>query len=403
MAEFAYRIMTPAGKEKKGTIQAKSRDAAMQMLKANKNVVIMCEDAAGLHRGFNLGGIGKKVKARDLAVFCHQFQSINAAGVSVVDCFQMLSDQTENPGLGNAIKAVHKDISKGDPLSTAMRRQSGVFPEMLTNMVEAGEASGSLDKAFERMAIQFEKDAALTQAVKKAVTYPIILVIVMVIVIIAMMVFVVPTFMGMFADLDTEMPATTMVLVHISDFFVAWWWLIIIVCGALYAGIKFYSTTEAGKEVLSALQLKIPFLKTVKIKSACARLGRTLCTLLAAGVSMTDALEITGRSMENLLYKRAMKEAKDQVMRGVPLSRPLKTCGLFPPMVIHMVGIGEETGSIETMLENVATYYEEDVQLATEQLMTIMEPAIILVMAVIVGYICIAIFQPMFTLYDNLA
>lgn len=177
----------------------------------------------------------------------------------------------------------------------------------------------------------------------------------------------------------------------------------LIIIAALFILIKTYSKTEAGKELLSALQLKIPVLGPVKTKSACARLGRTLCTLLAAGVSMTDALEITGRSMENTFYKKAMKDAKDQVMRGLPLSKPLKSCGLFPSMVIHMVSIGEETGNIEAMLENVAEYYEEDVQLATEQMMTIMEPAIIVVMAVVVGYLVIAILSPMFTLYDSLS
>ncbi len=401
MAQYAYRVMTPAGKEKKGVLEAKSRDAAMSMLKNDKNIIIQCEEASALKKsmGFSFGG---KVKPRDFSVFCHQFESINAAGVSVVDSFEMLGNQTENQTLGAAIKAVHRDISKGDSLANAMRKQGGVFPEMLVNMVEAGEASGSLDKAFSRMAIQFEKDAALQAAVKKAITYPIVLIVVMVIVIFAMMVFVIPTFMEMFAELDTEMPPITMALIHISDFFVAWWWLLILIGVSLFIGIKMYASTDAGKEVTSGLALKIPVLGAVKTKSACARLGRTLCTLLAAGVSMVDALDITGRSMENMYYKRAMKEAKEQVMRGVPLSRPLKTSGLFPPMVVHMVSIGEETGNIEVMLENVAEYFEEDVQIATEQMMTLMEPAIIIVMAFVVGFVVLGVFQPMLTLYDSL-
>ena len=402
MAQFAYRVMTPAGKEKKGHIEAKSRDAAMSVLKADKNVIISCQEATGLKKSIGGGG-AKKIKPRDLSVFCHQFESINGAGVSVVDSFMMLGDQTENPSLAAAIKATHHDISKGDPLAVAMRRRSGVFPEMLCNMVEAGEASGSLDKSFDRMSIQFEKDAALQQAVKKAITYPIILIVVMIAVIVAMMIFVIPTFMNMFADLDVEMPASTMFIVHLSDFMVAWWWLCLIVVIALIFGWKAYAATESGKEVTSALAIKLPVLGNVKTKSACARLGRTLCTLLGAGVPMVDAIDITGRSMENLLYKRAMKDAKDQVLRGVPLSKPLQSCGLFPAMVVHMVAIGEETGNIEAMLENVAQYYEEDVQLATEQMMTILEPAIIVVMAVIVGYMCVAIFQPMLTLYDALS
>ena len=403
MAQYNYRIITPAGKEKKGTLQAKSRDAAMTMLKNEKNVVVQCDEATALTAPFAILHKGQKVKPRDLALFCHQFASINNAGVSVVEAFGMLADQTENKALQDAINAVHTDIGKGETLAKAMRKQGGVFPEMLCNMVEAGEASGSLDKSFDRMSIQFEKDAALQQAVKKAITYPIILVVVMIAVIVAMMIFVIPTFMNMFADLDVEMPASTMFIVHLSDFMVAWWWLCLIVVVALIFGWKAYAATESGKEVTSALAIKLPVLGAVKTKSACARLGRTLCTLLGAGVPMVDAIDITGRSMENLLYKRAMKDAKDQVLRGVPLSKPLQSCGLFPAMVVHMVAIGEETGNIEAMLENVAQYYEEDVQLATEQMMTILEPAIIVVMAVIVGYMCVAIFQPMLTLYDALS
>ncbi len=403
MAQFVYKVITPQGKEKKGSLEAKSRDAAMNMLKQDKNVVLSCEEGTGLRTPIDFMSKGKKIQPRDFALFCHQFASINGAGVSVVDSFMMLADQTENEALAAAIKEVHTSISKGETLANSMRKQQGVFPEMLVNMVDAGEASGSLDKAFERMAVQFEKDAALQQAVKKAITYPIILVIVMALVIFVVMTFVIPTFMNMFADLDVEMPAITMAVIHISDFFVAWWWLLLILIIGLIFGWKAYASTESGKEVTSSLAIKLPVLGPVKTKSACARLGRTLCTLLSAGVPMVDAIEITGRSMENLLYKRAMKEAKEQVMRGVPLSKPLKSCGLFPSMVVHMVAIGEETGNIEAMLENVANYYEEDVQLATEQMMTILEPAIIVVMAVVVGFLVIAILSPMFTLYDALS
>ncbi|MCQ2521402.1 MAG: type II secretion system F family protein [Lachnospiraceae bacterium] len=401
MAQFQYRVMTPQGKEKKGHLEAKTKEAAMSLLRGEKNTIISLEEATGLKKGFSLSR-AKKITARDLSVFCHQFEAINKAGVSVVDSFYMLGTQTENPALASGIKAVHADISKGESLSRAMRKRSGIFPEMLINMVEAGEASGSLDVAFNRMAIQFEKEAALAQAVKKAVTYPIILVVVMIAVVLVVMLFVIPTFMDMFSDLGTELPKITMSIVNLSNFLRKWWWLLALIVVVIVVAIKIWKTTDAGKEILSNLAIKMPGLGPVKTKSACARLGRTLCTLLAAGVAMTDALEITGKSMENTMYKKAMKEARDQVMRGVPLSRPLRSCGLFPDMVVHMVSIGEETGNIETMLENVATYYEDDVELATQQMMTIMEPAIIVVMAVIVGYLVIAILSPMMTLYDSI-
>lgn len=402
MAEFQYKMIGPDGKEKKGRMTAKSKEAAVAALKAEKNVVTSIQEANGLNKGINLT-FGKKVGSRDFSIFCHQFVSIVGAGVTIVDAFSMLAEQTENKALQNAIRAVHSDISKGDTLAISMRRQGGVFPPMLCNMVEAGEASGSLDKSFSRMATQFEKDAQLQSAVKKAMIYPIVLIVVMIGVVFAMMTFVIPKFMGMFEEIGGELPAVTVALIKVSDFFVAYWWAILIGAGLLFVGYKLFYSMPAGQSFVDKLKLKIPALGPVQTKSACARLGRTLCTLLAAGVPMIDALDITARSMDNVHYRTAMKEAKDQVTRGVPLSRPLKTCGLFPPMVIHMVSIGEETGNIESMLENVATYYEEDVQTATESMMALMEPAIIIVMAGVVGFLVIAMLSPMFSLYESLS
>lgn len=402
MAEFQYTMIGPDGKEKKGRMQAKSKEAAVAALKAEKNVVTSIKEASGMQKGINFS-FGQKVGYRDFSIFCHQFVSIVGAGVTIIDAFSMLADQTENKALQNAIRAVHTDISKGDTLANSMRRQAGVFPMMLCNMVEAGEASGSLDKSFSRMAIQFEKDAQLQSAVKKALIYPIVLIVVMIGVVFAMMTFVIPNFMGMFEDIGGELPAVTLALIAVSDFFVAYWWAILLGAGLLFAGYRLFYATPTGQSTIDKLKLKIPALGPVQTKSACARLGRTLCTLLGAGVPMIDALDITSRSMDNIHYKNAMKEAKDQVTRGVVLSRPLKTCGLFPPMVIHMVSIGEETGNIEAMLENVAKYYEEDVQAATESMMALMEPAIIIVMAGVVGFLVIAMLSPMFSLYENLA
>lgn len=401
MAEFSYTIVTPDGKNKKGRIEAKNKDAAVQILKAEKNTVTSISEAKGLGKKINFS-FGQKVKKRDFAIFCHQFVSIIGAGVTIVDAFQMLAEQTENKALKFAIEGVHTDISKGDTLANAMRRRNGVFPEMLCNMVEAGEASGSLDKSFDRMAVQFEKDAQLQSSVKKAMIYPIVLILVMIGVVFAMMTFVIPKFMGMFEGLDAEMPKLTLALIAISDVFVKFWWLMLLAAGGLFAAFKAFSVTTMGRDIIDKVKLKVPVLGAVQQKSACAKLGRTLCTLLAAGVPMIDALDITARSMDNVYYKKAMKDAKEQVTRGVVLSRPLKTCGLFPPMVVHMVSIGEETGNIEDMLENVADYYEEDVQNATESMMALMEPAIIIVMAGVVGFLVLAILSPMFTLYDSL-
>ena len=399
MAQFVYTAIGPDGKKKSGKLEAKSKEVAVANLKAEGMTVTKIEQGGGLKSLTGMLSFGKKVKTRDFAVFCRQFTSIVQAGVSIVDAFGMLAEQTQNAALKTAIQATHSDISKGDTLAAAMRKRGGVFPQMLCNMVEAG----SLDVAFNLMATQFEKDAKLESAVKKAMIYPIVLVLVMIGVVCAMMLFVIPRFVGMFDEVGGELPAVTKALMAISDFFVHYWWALLIGVIAIVVGYKTFYATQNGKELIDRLKLRIPVFGNIQIKSACAKLGRTLCTLLGAGVPMVDALDITARSMDNEMYKMALKDAKEQVTRGVPLSRPLKTCGLFPPMIIHMVSIGEETGNIEQMLENVAGYYEDDVQTATESMMALMEPAIIIVMAFVVGFLVIAMLSPMFSLYESLS
>ena len=281
-----------------------------------------------------------------------------------------------------------------------MKKQK-VFPSIFVNLVAAGEATGSLETAFERMALQFEKEAKLKAIIKKATIYPIIVLLVAIGVIIAMMTFVIPNFMSMFEDMEVEMPAMTRAVIAMSDFFVGYWWLIGLVVIAFAVGIKFYGQTVSGRVFFGTLKLKLPGMGQLQTKTNCATFSRTLSTLLRAGVPMLESLEITGNSMDgNILFQRAVYQARDQVGNGVSLSKPIKMAGLFPPMVVHMISIGEETGELEDMLENIAEYYEEEVAEATEQMMAVIEPLIIVVLAVIVGVIIMAILQPMLTMYD---
>ncbi len=401
MAEYQYRIIEPDGKEKKGTMEAKSPELVSMSLKEKGNIVLDVSEANLMTRDINIS-IGGNIKARDYSIFCRQFVSIIKAGVSVINALEMMAEQTENQYLKRGNKEVWTDISKGESMTSAMKKRPKIFPSMLCNMVEAGEASGSLEISFERMAIQFEKEAKLKAAVKKAMVYPIVLTVVMIGVIILMLAWVVPTFMGMFEELEAQLPWSTRMVVSMSDFVQQKWWLLLLIVGGIFAAYKFYASTPNGQLVIGRMKLNLPVFGKIQRKSSCARFGRTLCTLLSAGVSMIDALDITAKSMDNIHYKRALFDAKDQVSRGVPLSRPLKNCGLFPPMVIHMVSIGEETGNTESMLENIAEYYEEDVQMATEQMMALLEPLIIVVMAIIIGMLIVAIMQPMLVLYDSL-
>ncbi len=400
MPGFVYKAIGANGKEIKGNITASTAEQAIQRIKAEGLVPVDVTNENVLNKdiSFSFGG---KITARDYCVFCRQMLAILGAGVSIVNALNMLAEQTENKKLKLGIAKLSDEVTKGETLSVAMRKQPDVFPSLFANLVEAGEATGTMEVSFERMALQFEKQSQLESIIKKALTYPIIVCFVAVGVIFAMMTFVIPSFMGMFADMDVEMPAITQFVINMSDFFVAYWWLIIIVGVVGGFLIKQYSKTISGKEFFARLSMTIPVIKDVQVKSAAAKFARTLSTLLRSGVPMIQALEITSNSLEdNILFQRAILGARDQVSNGTALSKPIFGCGLFPPMVVHMISIGEETGNLEGMLENVAEYYEEEVAAATEQMMTVMEPMIILVLAVIVGVIIMAILQPMLTLYN---
>ncbi len=400
MASFSYRALMPDGKEKKGTLVAVDRNEALEMVKAEGGIPVEVKEASALDKEINIPGFKKKVSVRDLCVFCRQFNSILAAGVSVVQALNMMADQTENRVLAMAIRNVKDNVEKGDTLSEAMRRET-VFPDLLISMVSAGEASGSLETALERMSVQFEKDNKIKSIVKKALIYPCVLIVVMIIVVVAMLVFVIPTFMNMFADLGTELPFFTRLLINVSDFLQHRWYIIIAVIAAVVFAYRGYNKTDNGARVIAGIKLKIPVFGNLIMKTACARFSRTLETLLAAGMSMMDALEICAGTMDNVLYKDALLDVRDNVTLGSSLGKELEITGKFPPMVVHMVGIGEETGNLETMLESVANYYDEEVESATQQVTSLMEPMIILVMGVVVGVVVLAIYTPMMSLYDS--
>ncbi len=348
---------------------------------------------------------GGKPTARDLAVFCRQFASITRAGVTIIETLNMLADSTENKKMQKAIYAVRADVEKGESFADSMAQHPAVFSELLVQMARAGEASGSLDTAMERMATQFEKSAKTHALVKKAMIYPIVVACVAVAVVIVMLVFVIPRYMDMFEQLDAELPGITLAVIALSNFIKDNWFIIIPVVIAIVFAIKTYAKTNSGKHVFGKLQLKIPAIKNLVVKSACAQMARTLSTLLTAGVPLIEAVDIVADTMTNIWFKETLKDALEQIMVGVPLSQPLQTSGLFPPMVYHMLRIGEEAGSTEEMLNKLADYYEEEVEMAVQSLMAAMEPMIIIVLAGVVGILIAAVMAPMVNMYaalDNL-
>lgn len=403
METFSYTAVGADGKEKKGSIVAETREDAARSLKDQGLLPMSIGKQSALDKDINFSfGKKKGVKVRDLSVFCRQFSSIIKAGVNVINALSMMSEQTENKKLKAAIKNVQSNVEKGETLSSAMRSEGDIFPSLLVSMVAAGEASGSLETAIERMAIQFEKDAKISGMVKKAMIYPIILIVVMIGVVIAMMMFVIPNFMDMFEDLDAEMPFMTVMVINMSNFILDKWWLLILIVAGIVFAYKSYYKTDAGRHMIDRIKIKIPVFGVLAVKTACARFSRIMSTLLSAGMPMISAIEIAAGTMDNVLFKDALQKVRSGVALGMGFSQQIGVTRLFPAMLVHMVGIGEETGNIEDMLTNVANYYDEEVELATQSVTALMEPMIIIVMAVVVGALVLAIYQPMITLYSTL-
>lgn len=401
MPSFKYTAYGKDGKEIKGSIEADDKQDALAQLKSGGSIPISVEEEGMFDKDLNFSfGGGKKVSPRDLSVFCRQFVSITTAGVAIVDALEMLADQTENKTLQEAISDTKTSVQKGETLAESMAKQGKVFPPIMINMIAAGEASGNLETAFERMGTQFEKQTKLNALVKKSMIYPIALLVVIIGVVIAMMILVIPTFSDMYADMDQELPALTRALVACSDFVVGKWYVLIAVIAVLIVAFKVFAATKQGTYLLADLSIKAPIFGNLTVKSASANFARTLSTLTASGISMIEALEISGKTMKNVIFKDAIMEAKEKVAQGRPLSEPLRNGKVFPNMIVHMIGIGEETGNMENMLVTAATYYEEEVEVTTQSVAAVVEPLIIVIMAAIVGTIIMAILIPMFGMYD---
>ena len=401
MPGFSYVAVDKRGKEKRGSLEAETRERALEQLKAEGLIPVSVREQGALNKEIDFS-IGKKVKPRDLSVFCRQFVSITQAGVPMKEALQMLSEQTENNWLTRAISEVLLNVEKGNTLADSMRSQPDIFPPMLVNMVEAGEQSGSLEMAFSRMAVHFEKEAKLKATIKKATIYPIILVIAAIGVIAVMLLFVIPIFIDMFADLDIEMPAITMFVMNSSKWMTSHWYVLLAIIVGVVAAYKLIYKTTQGRLTIDRIKMKMPLFGKLTVKTACSQFARTMSTLLMSGISTIDALETTSKIVNNIHYTNAMLKAREEVMKGVPLSEPLEASGIFPPMVYHMTGIGEETGNVEEMLEKMADYYDEEVEMTTQSVLAAMEPIIILFMALIIGTLVIAVISPIASMYNGL-
>lgn len=401
MPGFNYVYMDKNGRQKKGQMDASDEGEVLQVIRSEGNIPVSVEKQNVFNKPASGISLGKKVTLRDISVFCRQIVSIVSSGVPIVDALFMLSEQTENPKLQEAIRETQTMVEKGETLAGAMAQFPKIFPSILVNLVEAGEATGSLENSFSRMAVHFEKTAKTRALVRKALIYPIMICVVAIAVIVIMMIFVIPNFIKMFEEMDSEIPASTQTLVNMSKFMTENWYWILAGIAILVFVLRWFRTTPQGKVFFSKVAIQLPIFGKFNRKSASANFSRTLSTLVSSGIPMVVAIEITSKTMKNEIYRQALLHAKEEVERGVALSQELEKAKIFPPMVYHMTRIGEETGNLEEMLIKVADYYEEEVEVGAQSLTTVIEPIILVVMAVIVAIMILSLLDPMLSMFGS--
>lgn len=394
MPGFNYTAIDRNGKRVRSSLDASSIETAKSSLRGAGYTILDIKEQTTLNRDIEIPFLGKP-KAKDMAVFCRQFVSILRAGVSVASVLSMLGQQTGNKKLRAAIREMQADVEKGESLATSMRRHPKIFPAILVNMVSAGEASGNLEESFRQMELYFERSKRTKSKVTSAMIYPCVLIVVMIIVLIVMMTKIIPNFLKTFEDMDAELPKLTQGVMAVCEWFKSWWWVPLLVLVALIVGGVLFHRTNKGKHFFGWLARKTPVVGNLTVKTACATFCRTMEVLIGSGLTLTDSMDLAASNMGNIYYLEAIRDARALVAEGTPLRESLVRTGIFPPMVSNLVGVGEETGDLQSMMGKVADYYDEEVDEATKKLLNLMEPAIIIFMAVFVVIIVLAIYLPM--------
>ena len=394
MPGFNYTAINRNGKRVRSSLDASSIETAKSSLRGAGYTILDIKEQTTLNRDIEIPFLGKP-KAKDMAVFCRQFVSILRAGVSVASVLAMLGQQTSNKKLRAAIREMQADVEKGESLATSMRRHPKIFPAILVNMVSAGEASGNLEESFRQMELYFERSKRTKSKVTSAMIYPCVLIVVMIVVLIVMMTKIIPNFLKTFEDMDAELPKLTQGVMAVCEWFKSWWWVPLLVLAALIVGGVLFHRTDKGKHFFGWLARKTPVVGNLTVKTACATFCRTMEVLIGSGLTLTDSMDLAASNMGNIYYLEAIRDARGMVAEGTPLRESLVRTGIFPPMVSNLVGVGEETGDLQSMMGKVADYYDEEVDEATKKLLNLMEPAIIIFMAVFVVIIVLAIYLPM--------
>jgi type IV pilus assembly protein PilC len=399
MATFAYVGRTRSGAVKKGELSAKTRDEAVDQLRKQSVVVTSLEEKKG--GGFDLSKIslGSGLTDKDLVVFTRQFGTMINAGLPLVQCLEILSTQSENKVLRETIGEVKIQVEAGSTFSDALRRHPKVFDDLYVNLVHAGEVGGLLDTILTRLAKYIEKAMKLKGQIKSAMIYPAAIMGVAVIVITVLMLFVIPIFAKMFLELSggkVALPGPTQIVIDVSNFFIAYWYVILGAIVGMLVGIKKYYGTVQGRLVIDKLLLKLPVVGDLIRKASVAKFTRTLGTLLSSGVPLLDGMTICAKTSGNKVVEGTLIDARVSISGGKTIADPLAASGVFPKMVTHMIAVGESTGALDAMLGKIADFYEDEVDQAVSSLTALLEPMMMVFLGVVIGFIVVAMYLPIF-------
>ncbi len=399
MANFEWKGRDRNGRPQSGVLVADNKEAVIAALRRQQIVVTTVKEKG---KEIALPRLGGGIKSKDIAIFTRQFSVMIDAGLPLVQCLDILSQQQENKSFQKVLFQIREDVESGSSLAEAMRKHPQAFDDLYVNMVAAGEAGGILDTILQRLSVYIEKAVKLKTQVRSAMIYPVSVITIAVIVVYVILWKVIPVFSSLFEGLGAELPFLTQWVVSLSKFIGRFWWLIFLVVIASVFAIRQYYRTETGRHQLDSLLLRAPVLGIILRKIAVARFCRTLGTLLNSGVPILESLDITARTSGNAIIEEAIMEVRKAVEEGKTVAEPLTRSGQFPPMVCQMVGVGEQTGAMDTMLSKIADFYEDEVDAAVEGLMKLIEPVIIFFLGIVIGTIVIAMYMPMFTLLSKI-
>jgi type IV pilus assembly protein PilC len=393
---YLWKGRSPSGELLSGEYATENKDELVGYLRKRKIIITSVrEKTSKLNMRLP---IKDRIGVKDISVFTRQFATMINAGLPMVQCLDILSQQSEKETFKESIGRIMTDVEGGSTLAEAMGRHPKIFNQLYVNMVEAGEAGGILDVILGRLAMFLEKLDALQRKVKSALTYPTVVAVVAIGATAFMLIFIIPTFAKMFSDFGGKLPLPTQIVIMLSDFLRGFWWAIIAVVAGIIVALKSYYKTDNGKLTIDRLLLKMPVLGMVIRKGSVARFTRTLGTLISSGVPILSGLEITARTAGNRVVEQAVLATRDSISQGNTISEPLRQCGVFPPMVTQMIAVGEQTGALDEMLDKIATFYDSEVDTAVDALTAIIEPVMIVIMGVVVGGMLIAMYLPMFKL-----